>query len=97
MTSNKQPRIVKINNVYIEAAPSGHMLFINNNDKPGIVGAIGTILAEAKINIAGITLGREDQQGVAVSVVNVDSEIPEAVMAKLRQTKNILFVKTVKV
>jgi len=97
LTSNKQPRIVKINNVYVEAVPSGHMLFINNNDKPGIVGAIGTILADAKINIAGITLGRENHDGVAVSVVNVDSEIPEAVMAKLRQTKNILFVKTVKV
>ncbi len=97
LTSNKQPRIVKINNVYVEAVPVGHMLFINNNDKPGIVGAIGTILAAANINIAGITLGRENQQGVAVSVVNVDSEIPDAVMAQLRQTKNILFVKTVKV
>lgn len=97
LTSNKQPRIVKVNNVYIEATPAGHMLFINNNDKPGIVGAIGTILAEAHINIAGITLGRENQQGVAVSVVNVDSEIPDDVMARLGQTKNILFVKTIKV
>jgi D-3-phosphoglycerate dehydrogenase / 2-oxoglutarate reductase len=97
LTSNKQPRIVKINNVYMEAVPAGHMLFINNNDKPGIVGAIGTILAGAQINIAGITLGRENQQGVAVSVVNVDSEIPEAVMGQLRQTKNILFAKTIKV
>ncbi|MBI3601893.1 MAG: phosphoglycerate dehydrogenase [Candidatus Omnitrophica bacterium] len=97
LSSNKQSRIVKINNVYVEAIPSGHMLFINNNDKPGIVGAIGTILAQAKINIAGITLGRENQQGVAVSVVNVDSEISESVIASLRQTKNILFVKAIKV
>jgi D-3-phosphoglycerate dehydrogenase / 2-oxoglutarate reductase len=97
LTSNKQPRVVKINNVYVEAIPAGHMLFINNNDKPGIVGAIGTILASANINIAGITLGRENQQGVAVSVVNVDSEIPDAVMAELRQTKNILLAKTIKV
>ena len=73
------------------------MLFINNNDKPGIVGAIGTLLAEAKINIAGITLGRENQQGVAVSVVNVDSEVPESLMGQLRQTKNIVFAKTIKV
>ena len=97
LTSNKQPRIVKINNVYIEAVPAGHILFINNNDKPGIVGAIGTILASANINIAGITLGRENQQGVAVSVVNVDSEIPEKIIEQLRGTKNILFVKTIKV
>ena len=97
LSSNKQPRIVKINSVYVEAIPSGHMLYINNNDKPGIIGAIGTILAQANINIAGITLGRENQQGVAVSVVNVDGEIPENVILALRQTKNILFVKTIKV
>lgn len=97
LSSNKQPRIAKVNNVYVEAIPSGHMLFINNNDKPGIVGAIGTILAQARINIAGITLGRENHQGVAVSVVNVDSEIPESVISSLRQTKNILFVKAIKV
>ncbi len=97
LSSNKQPRIVKINNVYVEAVPQGHMLFINNNDKPGIVGAIGTILASENINIAGITLGRENEQRVAVSVVNVDGEIPESVIEKLRKTKNILFVKTIKV
>ena len=97
LSNNKQPRIVKINSVYIEAIPSGHMLYINNNDKPGIIGAIGTILSQANINIAGITLGRENQQGVAVSVVNVDSEISEEVILNLRKTKNILFVKTIKV
>lgn len=97
LSSNKQPRIVKINSVYVEATPAGHMLFINNNDKPGIIGAIGTILAKANVNIAGITLGRENQEGVAVSVVNVDSEIPENVIAALKQTTNILFVKTIKV
>ncbi len=97
LTGNHQPRIVRINNVYVETVPQGHMLFINNNDKPGIVGAIGTILAAAGINIAGITLGREDQQGVAVSIVNVDSQVPEAVLDKIKQTKNILFAKTIKV
>ncbi len=97
LSSNKQPRIVKVNNVYVEAIPVGHILFINNNDKPGIVAAIGTLLAGASINIAGITLGRENAQGVAVSVVNVDSEIPEGVIDSLRKTKNILFVKTIKV
>jgi D-3-phosphoglycerate dehydrogenase / 2-oxoglutarate reductase len=97
LTSNKQPRIVKIDSVYVEAVPSGHMLYINNNDKPGIIGAIGSILASANINIAGITLGRENQNGVAVSVVNVDSEIPENVMEQLRKTKNVLFAKTIKV
>ena len=73
------------------------MLFINNNDKPGIVGAVGTILAGENINIAGITFGREQQGGLAVSIVNVDSQIPESVIEKLRQIKNILLVKTVRI
>ena len=97
LSSNNQPRIVKINSVYVEAIPDGHMLFINNNDKPGIVGAVGTILAAENINIAGITFGREKQGGLAVSIVNVDSQIPEPVIEKLRATKNILLVKTVKI
>jgi D-3-phosphoglycerate dehydrogenase len=97
LSNNNQPRIVKINNVYVEAIPDGNMLFINNNDQPGIVGAVGTVLAEASINIGGITFGREKQGGLAVSIVNVDSPIADAIIDKLRKTKNILLVKSVKV
>lgn len=97
ISGNKKPRIVKINEVYVEAVPDGNMLFIKNNDKPGLVGAVGTILAEAKVNIAGISLGREAQDGVAISVVNVDSVIQEKTIEKLKKTKDILFVKLLKV
>ena len=97
LSGNQRPRIVKVNDVYVEAIPEGHMLFINNNDQPGIVGAVGTILGEAKINIASITFGREAPGGLAISVVNVDSEVPEKIIDKIRKTKNILFVKLLKV
>ncbi|MBF0522657.1 MAG: phosphoglycerate dehydrogenase [Candidatus Omnitrophica bacterium] len=97
LSSNKQPRIVKVNDVYVEAVPDGDMLFINNNDKPGVVGAVGTILAEEKINIAGITFGRATKGGQAISVVNVDSEVPESTIEKLKRTKDVLFVKFLKV
>jgi len=97
LSGNKKPRIVKINEVYVEANPDEYMLFINNTDKPGLIGAIGTILAEANINIAGISLSREAPDGVAVSVVNVDSKVPEDVVEKLRMTKGVLFVKLLKV
>ncbi|VAX35429.1 D-3-phosphoglycerate dehydrogenase [hydrothermal vent metagenome] len=93
LSGNGQPRIVKINNVYVEASPDGHMLFINNNDKPGIVGTVGTLLAEESINIAGITFGREAQGGLAISVVNVDSKVSDKIIKKLKNTKDILFVK----
>ncbi|MBI5149285.1 MAG: phosphoglycerate dehydrogenase [Candidatus Omnitrophica bacterium] len=97
LSANQQPRIVKINNVYMEAIPDGYILFIQNNDKPGLVGAIGTLLAEAKINIAGITLGREAPGGLAISAVNVDSDVPEKTIERLRGTKDVLYVKLLKV
>lgn len=97
LSANRQPRIVRVNQVYVEAIPNGHMLFINNNDKPGIVGAVGTILAENQVNIASITLGRQAAGQLAVSVVNVDSEISSAVIEKIKKMPNILFVKLIKV
>lgn len=97
LSANNKPRIVKINDVYAETIPEGNMLFINNNDKPGLIGIIGMVLAEAGINIAGITLSRESQDGVAISVVNVDSEIPDKVIEKLRNNKDVLYVKLLKI
>ncbi|MBF0122335.1 MAG: phosphoglycerate dehydrogenase [Candidatus Omnitrophica bacterium] len=97
LSSNKKARIVKINNVYVEAVPSGNILFIRNNDVPGIVGAVGTALGNAKINIAYITFGREKEGATAVSVVNVDSDIPVDVLDGLKNTKGIQFVKMLKV
>ncbi len=97
LSGNSQPRIVKVNNVYVEASPHGNVIFINNNDKPGIVGAVGMILAENKINIAGITFGREAPGGLAVSVVNVDSDVSAATIEKIKKTKDILFAKLIKI
>ncbi len=97
LAANNKPRIVKVNDIYVEATPQGYMLFINNNDKPGIVGAIGATLAEGNVNIASISLGRGVQGGLVISVVNVDSEIPNAVLEKLRKKQDILFVKLIKV
>ncbi len=97
LSGNKKPRIVRINNVYVEAVPSGDILFIRNNDVPGIVGKVGTALGDAKINIAYITFGREKEGAMAVSVVNVDGEVPNAVIDDLKKTKGILFVKMLKV
>ena len=93
LSGNQEPRIVKVNEVYMEAIPDGNMLFIQNNDKPGLIGSVGTVLAEASINIAGITLGRVGKNDTAISLVNVDSEVPQEVIEKLRSTEHVLFRK----
>lgn len=96
LSPRKDPRIVKINDFYVEAIPSGYMLILSNIDKPGIIGQIGTILGQNNINIAGMTFGRIKEGGDAITVLNVDSQIPDDVMKQIRSAKNILGAKLIK-
>jgi D-3-phosphoglycerate dehydrogenase len=83
-------RLVRINGFYLEAVPEGFILMLNNRDVPGVVGAVGMLLGEAKINIAGLQLGREKVGGMALSLVHVDERIPPAVLDRLRKLPNIV-------
>jgi len=94
--TKSDPRIVKIDQFYIEAIPSGYMLIIHNNDLPGVVGDIGTILGKGKINIAGMSFGRERPGGAAISVMNIDSEVPMQILDEISKFKNINDVKLIK-
>ena len=76
-------RIVRMGAFYLEAVPEGFNLVLHNRDVPGVVGRVGTILAEHRINIAGIELGR-DESGMALSFFHVDERVPAAVLAELR-------------
>ncbi len=87
----KEPRIVRVDDYRLEAVPSGYMLVFSNQDTPGVIGKIGTILGTNHINIAGMQLGRVAPHGMAVAVVNVDSTIPPAIMTELRMLPNILY------
>jgi len=91
-----EPRIVKINDFYVEAMPKGNMLVIYNEDAPGIVGHIGTMLGDAKINIAGMTFGREKRGGDAITVLNVDQDVPKDILEKIKKAKQIKEVKQIK-
>lgn len=90
------PRIVKINDYYVDAVPSGHMLIVTNKDLPGVVGHIGTILGQNKINIAGMTFGRQKKGGSALSILNVDTAVSKNIIEKLKKGKNIFDVKSIK-
>ncbi len=96
LMANKFPRIVKINEFYVEVIPSGFMLLLHNLDKPGVVGNIGTILGKNNINIAGMTFGREKSGGKAITVLNVDSPVSESVLKQFKETENILDAKLIK-
>src|SRR6056297_1635039 len=70
-------RIVRIDGYRVDAVPHGHMLVARNEDVPGVIGFIGTVLGEAEVNIAGMFNGRETIGGEALSIYNLD-ETPSA-------------------
>ena len=80
----------------MDALPEGNMILITNKDVPGIVGQLGTSLGKNKINIAGMTFGREKEGGKAISLCNVDSAVPEKVLKEIKESKNIYDVKLIK-
>lgn len=90
------PRIVKINDFYVEAVPEGCMLVIYNNDVPGIIGQIGTLLGKNKINIAKMSFGREKPGQKSITVLNIDCEVPKPVLDEIREAKNIIDVTMIK-
>ncbi len=95
--ANKEPRIIKMNRYYVEAIPDGYMLVVSNRDVPGVVGKLGTALGRYGVNIAEMSFGRDKGAGEAISLLNVDSEVPKEVIKKLKRVKDIKDVKQVHV
>ena len=87
--NRKDPRIVQVDGYGLEAHPSGWMLVFSNDDVPGVIGRIGTLFGARGINIAGMQLGRVAPGGRAVSILNLDSAVPDDVLAELRAHPHI--------
>ena len=94
--SPNNPRIVRLFSQPVEIPTSGTLLMLNNADKPGIVGLLGTLLAKHKVNIASMSLGRDICGGKALTVLSLDSEPPQAVLDELKKDTDISNVKVVK-
>ncbi|MBI3323598.1 MAG: phosphoglycerate dehydrogenase [Candidatus Omnitrophica bacterium] len=93
--TRSDPRIVKYNQFHVDAVPSGSMLIVRNQDKPGMIGRMGTILGSGGVNIASMTLGRTTQGGDALVIINVDQPVPDAVLAELKRTPSVLYAKQI--
>jgi D-3-phosphoglycerate dehydrogenase / 2-oxoglutarate reductase len=85
----REPRIVEVDGYRMEAHPAGWMVVFTNEDVPGVIGRIGTLFGAHRINIAGMQLGRRAPGGHAVSILNLDSPVPDHVLAELRALPNI--------
>ncbi|MBU1121950.1 MAG: phosphoglycerate dehydrogenase [Candidatus Omnitrophota bacterium] len=93
--ANKEARFVKMDDIYIEVAPSSHMLVINNQDKPGVIGFLGTVLGAHKINIAGMSLGRRGLEGTALTILNLDNPLNDNVIKEIQANPSIISLKGV--
>jgi D-3-phosphoglycerate dehydrogenase/(S)-sulfolactate dehydrogenase len=93
---HRDARIVRVNQFHLEAVPEGHIILCVNDDSPGVVGNIGTALGSAGVNIARISLSRDEAGAAAVSLLNVDSEPSPAVLDTLRALPHVRDVRRIR-
>lgn len=89
-------RLVEVDGVEVDAIPQGHLLLVKNDDTPGVVGHIGTLLGERSVNIARMTVGRKPGSGRAVMLIEVDNEVPAEALEELRRVAGIRDARAVK-
>ena len=82
--SNNRPRLIQIKGIDLDAEFAPHMLYITNEDKPGFIGRLGSLLGNAGVNIANFNLGRAARGADAICVVQVDERVPDAVLNEIR-------------
>jgi D-3-phosphoglycerate dehydrogenase len=85
-----KPRIIQIKGINMEAELGPHMLYVTNRDKPGFIGRLGTLLGSGGHNIATFHLGRQAQGGDAIALVEIDGEIPEALLAEVQNLEGVV-------
>ncbi len=90
-----KPRIVAVGDVALEASIGNRMLVIVNEDKPGLIGGVGQLLGDAKVNIANFHLGRNAAATSAVALIEVDQEISKALIDKIAKLPSVKEVRSV--
>jgi D-3-phosphoglycerate dehydrogenase len=95
--ADQRPRVVQIKGINIDAEFRPHMLYVTNEDKPGFIGRLGTLLGDSGINIATFALGRSARGKDAIALIEIDDRMPDTVLAGVkalpgvRQAKALLF------
>lgn len=85
----KSPRIVEIDKLYVDINVKGNFLIVKNDDRPGIVGWVGTTLGNASANIANLSLARNSSEGCALTVIELDAPLEESVMKDIREIAGV--------
>jgi D-3-phosphoglycerate dehydrogenase len=87
------PKIVEVKGMALDAKFRPTILYVNNLDKPGFIGALGVMLGEAGINIATFNLGREGEGEEAIALIGIDAEVPSDVLKNIQALPHVRYVK----
>ena len=96
-----RPRLLGVDGIRCEAKLAGHLLYLTNEDVPGVLGYIGSVTGKNHVNIAALSLGRQekpDRPGeplTAITLIETDEQVPESVIAQLIENKAMRVVRTV--
>jgi D-3-phosphoglycerate dehydrogenase len=93
---SEEARIVQMDGFRLDGLPNGTVLIMSNDDVPGVIGRVGTLLGARSINIAEWRLGRDKPGGRALSFINLDGDVPAEVLAELNQLAGIAEARVVK-
>jgi len=91
--SDGLPRLIQIKGINMEASLAPHMLYVVNEDKPGFIGALGTALGDAGLNIATFNLGREEKTGEAITLVAVDQSVSQTMLESVLSLPHVIQAK----
>ncbi|WP_323015830.1 phosphoglycerate dehydrogenase [Devosia sp.] len=87
--ANGKPRIIQVKTINMDAELSPSMLYVTNEDKPGHIGRLGTLLGKQGINIANFNLGRAEVGGDAIALVSIDGNLTEAQLAEIAALEGV--------
>jgi D-3-phosphoglycerate dehydrogenase len=91
-----QPRLIQVDGIYCEAPLDGNLVFLKNEDVPGVIGFLGGVLGKNGINIATFSLGRRHAGAEAVSVIQTDQPVPENVLQELLKNPAVTVARSAK-
>jgi len=91
----KEPRIVRIDKFLLDAVPEGNLLLLQNEDKPGVIGNVGTLLAANNVNVARLHLGRSAEGAEAVSVWSVDTPVAKGLVERILKLPHMISVNVI--
>jgi D-3-phosphoglycerate dehydrogenase len=91
--SDGRPRFIQIKGIELEASFGANMLYITNQDRPGFIGRLGTLLGDEKVNIATFNLGRAAAGQDAIALIEIDEPLSDDVLAKVQALEGVVQVK----